>query len=222
MGQKKSVILGLLCAVLCALFVTLFLADVGAQQDSLRAEALERYGGDQIEVYVAKRDIAAGEALNLSSIERRLWVADLLPAHPVTTLEEVEGHTIQSSILKGEVISGDRLGSPDSVLDVPSGMSAVSVPARDVQALGGALKSGMKADVYATGASGTTLLVQGAQVLATSNEKEELWGTDSVSWITLAVKPERVQELVTAAHNLELYFTLPVAKATPTEAEVKS
>lgn len=33
-----------------------------------RAEALERYGGDQVEVCVAKRDLAAGEVVDASAV----------------------------------------------------------------------------------------------------------------------------------------------------------
>ena len=53
---------------------------VGARRGGARrADALARYGGDQVEVCVAKRDIAAGETVDSGAIETRLWVADLLP-----------------------------------------------------------------------------------------------------------------------------------------------
>ena len=39
----------------------------------------------------------------------------------------------------------------------------------------------------------------GAGVVSSSNE----------AWVTLAVEPQKVQELVTAVSNLDLYFALP-------------
>ena len=50
----------LACGLCCALCVALYLASVRGEVDAARAEALERYGGDQVEVCVAKRDMAAG------------------------------------------------------------------------------------------------------------------------------------------------------------------
>ena len=46
-------------------------------------------------------------------------------------------------------------------------------------------------------------------VLATSASAQESTTDAKVSWITVAVAPESVQEIVAAAQKTELYFTLP-------------
>ena len=69
----------LACGLCCALCVALYLASVRGEVDAARAEALERYGGDQVEVCVAKRDLAAGEVVDASAVVTKMWVADLLP-----------------------------------------------------------------------------------------------------------------------------------------------
>ena len=103
----------------------------------------------------------------------------------------------------------------DSELAVPAGMAAISVPARPVQAVGGSVEPGMEVDVYATGPVSTTKLVGGALVLATSAASES---GATAEWVTLAVEPERVQEVVAAAQNLELYFALPaLGGSTPSD-----
>ena len=94
-------------------------------------------------------------------------------------------------------------------LDVPEGLTALSVPAKDVQAVGGAVAAGSRVDVYATGGTSTDVLASGVLVLATSASAQESTTDAKVSWITVAVAPESVQEIVAAAQKTELYFTLP-------------
>ena len=206
MRPSKSLLLGIIGACVCAGCVFAYMGVVGDEAEAARAEALERYGGDQIEVCVAKRTIAQGETISEAAVETKLWVAELLPEGAVKTTDEAVGKQTNAAIYAGEPILTSRLGQVTTELDIPEGMTAVSVPARTVQAVGGALSAGMCVDVYATGASGTTLLLTGSLVLATNSEG---LGSNDTAWIVLAVEPEQVQELVSAAENLELSFALP-------------
>lgn len=209
LGLSRSSLAGIACGVCCAGCVALLVAQVGSEADRARSEALARYGGEQIEVCVAGRDIAAGETITDAMIDTKLWLADLLPEGSVTQASEVMGKQVGSSILEGEVISTQRLAKLDISLDIPEGMTAVSVPAQDVQAVGGVLQAGMRTDVYAVGPSSTTLLADGVLVLATNLAEGDSLMSRNVAWVTLAVAPETVQELVAASQNLDLYFTLP-------------
>ncbi len=93
-------------------------------------------------------------------------------------------------------------------LDVPEGLAALSVPAKDVQAVGGSLAAGETADLYAIGGTSTTLLARDVLVLATSSTGSE--GVQSeLSWVTIAIAPESVQEVIDASQKSELYFALP-------------
>ena len=65
--------------------------------------------GEQVEVVVASRTISAGETVTEGSIETKLWLADLLPEGAVTSEVEVLGRQLGSSVLKGEVVSSQRL-----------------------------------------------------------------------------------------------------------------
>lgn len=206
----------LACGLCCALCVAFYLASVRGEVDAARAEALERYGGDQVEVLVAKRDLAAGEVVDASAVVTKMWVADLLPDSAVTDASQIVGKRLGSNVIKGEVLCARRTEMSDSELAVPAGMAAISVPARPVQAVGGSVEPGMEVDVYATGPVSTTRLVSGALVLATSGTSE---GGATSEWVTLAIAPERVQEVVAAAQNLELYFALPAAGGSAPSAE---
>lgn len=206
---NKSLLAGSISAVLCATCLALYLSQVNGEVESARAEALARYGGEQIEVLVANRDIASGEMVGDSMVDEKMWIADLLPEGAITRRSDVVGKRLGSSVLEGEVLSSKRLYESASELDIPLGLTAVSIPAKDVQAVGGALEEGMTVDVYATGSSSTSLLIEDALVLATSVSEADSLSAGSVSWITLAVDPSAVAELVAAAQNLDLYLALP-------------
>lgn len=215
MRASKTTVAGLACGLACALCVGLYVVGVRAEVEEARAEALERFGGDQIEVCVAQRDLAAGEIVDGGAVATKLWVADLLPDGAITDVSQIVGRRLGSSVIKGEVLCEQRTEAAESALNVPTGKAAISVPARAVQAVGGSVEAGMLVDVYATGPVSTAKLVAGALVLATSASGEGTSGT--AEWVTLAVDPERVQEIVAAAQNLELYFALPAEGEIPAD-----
>ena len=209
--QMTAVVIG--CGLACAVCVTAFMVNVQGQADAARAEALARYGGEQVEVCVAKRDITAGERVDLAAVETKLWVADLLPEDALRANGEAVGKVATSSILKGEVVSAKRFESTRDTLDVPAGKAAVSVPAKAVQAVGGAVRPGMSVDVYSSGDTTTSAIARSVLVLATSvGESGSLTSSDS-GWITLAVAPEKVQEVIAASSKTSLYFVLPGEEA---------
>ena len=211
MKQKQLIAIAIACGVLCALCIGLFLTSVQGEAEAARAEALARYGGEQVEVCVATRNIVAGERLDLSAVETKLWVADLLPEGAVRTSSDAVGKTATSSIFKGEVILSGRFETGHDSLDVPSGKQAVSVPAKAVQAVGGAISPGMSVDIYALGDTSTSAIAKDVSVLDTSVGKSGSLVSSENGWITLAVDPENVQEIIAASGRTTLYFTLPGA-----------
>lgn len=211
MRRNKSLLVGLLCGVVCVCCVFAYTQVLKDQIEEERGEALARYGGEQIEVYIAKRDIAAGETLDGACVETKTWLADLLPGDACVASESVVGLRTSSDIYAGEVLVEKRFSQEANMLSVPIGLTALSVPAQSVQAVGGALMPGSHVDVYATGATSTTLLARDVLVLATDGASESA-SSSAISWITLAVKPTSVQELVAAAASAELYFALPTTQ----------
>lgn len=197
-----------LCGVLCAACVGLYLLSVDKERTAAEEQMLSRFGGDQVQVCVAKHDIAPGETVTDGDVEERMWATSLLPESAVMRREEAVGKQVGSIILAGEVLSSARFGFDSPTVEIPRGTYAVSVPAREVQAVGGALVPGANADIYAVGASGTVKLASEALVLATSASNEAR-SSGSDAWVTLAVEAARVQELIQAAEGQTLYFALP-------------
>lgn len=216
--RNKPAVIAAACGLLCAACVGMYMADVDGQAHAAQSEMLARYGGDQVEVCVAKRDIAAGQTIADGDIETKMWIATLLPADAVTAKADAVGQQVGSSILAGEVVSQARFGFASSSIEVPDGMVALSVPARAVQAVGGALAPGMSVDVYAVGANATARIASSVPVLETCADASS---ASSASWVTLALAPEKVPEMVSAAESTELYFVLPSASAASQEGAVR-
>lgn len=211
MSQRKTTIASILCGVICAVAVLLYMGGVRSEAEAERAEVLAQYGGDQVEVCVASRDIAPGETVSSNDVVMRVWVADLLPEGAVKATSDVVGKTASSSIMTGEVVLEQRFNNSDSLIEVPEGLTAISVPAKNVQAVGGAITAGMTVDLYATGNTSTSRIANNVLVLATSTSTYEEASSSKaeVSWITIAVAPSLVEQMVSAAQSAELYFTLP-------------
>ena len=211
MKGNKAIIAGVVCGLAAAACVFMYAQSIKADADAARAETLARYGGEQVEVCVAKRDIAAGENVDASSIETKLWVADLLPANSIRNANDVVGTKASSLVLAGEVLTQRRFQGDDVKLDVPSGKCAVSLAAKDVQAVGGAVCAGSVVDIYATGSATTEALARGVSVLATSAKTSQASssGDSKTSWVTVAIASEQAEELVSAAQKTDIYFTIP-------------
>lgn len=209
MKCNKNLIVGIACALLCAFCVFAYTGTVKANAEAERAETLERFGGEQVEVYVATRTISAGEMVDSRSAEARMWVADLLPEGSVHDLATVAGKKATAAIYEGEVITEFRFDTAGSNLTVPEGFVAVSVPAQEVNAVGGAVSVGSRINIYAAGASATELIGENVLVLATSSLSSDSLTSSSTDWITIAVLPESVQEIIAATQSTKLYFSLP-------------
>ena len=206
-NMKIALVSGALAAICAICLLTSVKSESAAQQKELA----EKYGGTQVEVCVAKRDIAAGETLKDTDVEVKQWVSSLLPENAATSKKDCVGKQLGSSILTGEVICAGRFQSQDSSIDVPSGKVAVSIPLDDTSSVGGTLKVNQKVDIYATGSSTTSKICSGVQILETSNSDKTV--NSETKWITVAVNKDSAQEVVSAAQKLKLYVVLPSGTA---------
>lgn len=209
-AQKQTKIIGVACGVLCALCVLLYTDSVANAAAKEREEALAQYGGDQIEVCVAAHDIAAGETIDTGDVEIETWLVDFLPEGAITQLDAVVGKQASSPVYAGEVYVSRRFSALATSFEVPAGKVAVSVSAKEVQAVGGALTPGAQVDIYSSGNTSTALLASGVTVLATSACASDGSASGAAfTWVALAVDPQTVEELIAAEQKTQLYFALP-------------
>lgn len=218
--NRKRLMISVACGVGAALLMAWYASDVTAQATSLRQEALAEYGGEQVEVFVATRDIAVGETLNATNISAQFWLADLLPAGALTEQSQVLEKTLAVPLLENEPVVAAKLGDLTAPISVPDDLCAISVPSEDVCAVGGAIAAGSEVNVYAVSGDEVTLLGQSVLVLETSNgSRMEAQGSSGLfgsvtsrselNWVTLAVAPDRVQEYLAASRDDWLYLVLP-------------
>jgi len=137
--------------------------------------------------------------------------------------------------LENEPVIAAKLGDLATPVSVPDSLCAVSIPTEDVCAVGGAISAGSEVNVYAVGGNEVALLGQSVLVLETSNGSRAfgaetqnpsgLFGSvtsrSELSWVTLAVAPERVQEYLAASRDDWLYLVLPGAGVPTLNTSVK-
>lgn len=212
MRRHVHLAIGALCGVLCVAGILAYAADLRADVDQERSEALARYGGEQVEILVATDDIAVGDMLDTTNAEKRLWLSELVPDDAVSDHADVAALPATSPIYAGEVVLKHRFDEREEVaLQVPDGKCAISVPSKAVTAVGGSLRPGSKVDVYSVSGSATDLLASRVLVLSTSTTSEEKDANrkSDVTWVTLALDPSMVEEVIAASQKSELYFSLP-------------
>lgn len=203
-----SALFGLLAAGLC------FAYGAGVRADAARAqeEALAKYGGERVKVCVAARDIDPGETLDETNVKSEEWLASLLPRDAVTELRSVAGKPATSRIPKNAVLSGLYTKAESRSLEVPAGKVAVSVASDAEHAVGGAAREGSYVDVYVE-KDGIADRLCGARVIDTS-ESAGASREGKVDWVTLAVGPEDVKELLSASGKGTLSLTIPATAST--------
>jgi pilus assembly protein CpaB len=217
---RKRLLLAFICGTVAAAAMAWYATGIRAEATQTRQEALAAYGGEQVEIYTATRDIAAGETLSVENVAPQLWLSDLLPAGALREQNEVLGQTAVVTLLQNEPVVAAKLGELATPVSVPAGLCAVSIPSEDVLAVGGAIGAGSFVTVYAADAATVELIAEEVLILETSNgeatasgEGDGLFGASKsrsqLAWVTLAVEPDTAQELIAASRSRDLHLVLP-------------
>lgn len=208
--QRKQTIISAVCAAVAVLGVFAYTASVNSEAAMARAAAIHSYGGERVEVVVATKDIPVGSPVDESNVMTQEWLVDLLAqGEAATSVDQVAGKVAQADIKRNEPIMLDRVGSGASRIAVPVGLSAVSVSSDDVLAVGGAIQKGSFVDVYVETAEGEVVLL-GQKILVLETSTSENPSTkQQVTWVTLAVTPASVSELIMASSKGTIHFVLP-------------
>lgn len=207
--QKRQVVIAAVCACLAVICVFAYTASIKSEASVARAASLEHYGGERVQVVVATEDIPVGHEVDQANAKVQDWLVDLLPqGEPATSLDQVSGKVAQVDIAKNEPVLLGRVGQGASRISVPKGLSAVSVSSDDVLAVGGAIKAGSFVDVYVENAKGTVERL-GEKILVLETSSVESDEKEKISWVTLAVTPESVEELIYASTKGTIHFVLP-------------
>ncbi len=207
--QRKQKLIALACGVLATICVFAYTASIKSEAAMARAASIQQYGGDRVRVLVANSDIPIGTPLNESNTFQQEWLVDLLPqGHAAQSYEQIDGQVAQVEIKKNEPVLLERVGDGSSRITVPDGLSAASVSSDDVLAVGGAIRAGSVVDVYVETAKGEITLI-GERILVLETSTPENAKDGKITWVTLAVKPNSVSELLAASTRGTIHFVLP-------------
>ena len=207
--QRKQTASAICCGVLAALCVFAYTATIKSEASMARAAAIQQYGGERVPVLVATKTIPIGGTVDESNATVQEWLVDFLPqGQAAQSHEQLEGLVAQSEIRVNEPILLERVGDGSSRITVPDGLAAASVASDDVLAVGGAIRAGSVVDVYVEAASGEITMI-GERILVLETSTPDDAGDKQISWVTLAVTPSSVSELISASARGTIHFVLP-------------
>ncbi len=207
--QRKQALIAGACGIIAALCVFAYTATIQSEASMARASAIRSYGGERAEVLVANKTIPIGGTIDESNTSVQKWLVDFLPqGQAARSYEELQGLVAQTEIRVNEPVLLERVGDGSSRITVPDGLAAASVASDDVLAVGGAIRAGSVVDVYVEASSGEiTMLGEHILVLETSTLEDSK--EKQISWVTLAVRPSSVSDLLAAASKGTIHFVLP-------------
>lgn len=168
--------------------------------------------GAYVQVCVLTRSMLRGEIISEDDVSMATWLADLAPVEVVTDVSSVVGQTVNHAMPARSLLTSFDINPHDHELIIPPGCDAVSVESSQVKAVAGALVPGSLVDVYCQRDGRTYLLLEQVTVLDIASD---------AMWITLAITPDRVQEVIAASSMKALYFSKPgtsVQSSMPTDA----
>lgn len=212
MKSSTRTLISLTAAIATAAAVFAYATSIERELSTARGDAIASYGEEVVEVLVARQDIPAGATLTDDVLERVDWPTALLPKDVLVDSDALANQVATAMILMGEPVTESRVGESVSMLHVPRGFTAVSVPSEDVLAVGGAVEQGSVVDVYAVVDGAASLLESGVSVLETSvAEKAARIGSSKspISWVTLAVPADSAQQVIVASEVGTLHLALP-------------
>lgn len=194
--------LALVAAALCLLYGE----QARAEAERLRAEAMERYGGEVVTLVVATRRLGVGEVVDRQNVAERDWLADLAPEGAVTGLDEVLGTEVTVPAAAGAPLTSLNFMADDEAVEVPSGSVALSVPVSDRLGLPSSIPAGSVLVAYEVLDSGTRVISGSVQVLRAAGEENALGTYGS---ITVAVDAGDVAGVLDASAEGTLRLALP-------------
>ncbi|HIZ46561.1 MAG TPA: hypothetical protein IAA19_06025 [Candidatus Olsenella pullistercoris] len=199
--------LALLAAAACALYGQ----QVREEAQRVRAEALERYGGEVVRLVVATEGLEPGDVVSRANVAEREWVADLAPQGAVTGIDEVLGSEVTVPAAAGAPLTSLNFRERADAVEVPEGAVAISVALTDDLGLPRSAEAGSVLVAYEVADDGVRLIAGDVEVIEAPVDTGGLMTTGE---LTIAVAPEDVASVLAAGASGALRLALPSEGAT--------
>lgn len=168
-----------------------------------------------VTLFTSERSIPAGTKISAAALKNIYWPRDSMPEGAITESSILEGSVAKVDIPAGEPITNVQLSlksSHSEVLEVSSGMRAVTIEVESKRGMEAWVKPGIHVDVVITYTEGSELVskiaVENARILSSGNEGSGVsapsassgrYQAQSASTMTLEVLPKDALKLETAA-----------------------
>lgn len=192
----------LLAVMLCALYG----AHVRDEAERARNEAMQRYGGEVVNLVVAKQTLEAGDVVDQANVESRDWLADLAPEGAVTSMDAAVGREVTVATPAGAPVTELTFRDVGQMAEVPSGHVAVTVPITDKLGISASVAVGSHVVAYRAAEGGSELL--GADITVLSSPGADA-SAISQGNLTIAVAPDAVSKVLTASTAGDLRLVVP-------------
>ena len=210
MTRRFRLVVSGVCALLAATLCGLYGQHVRDEADRVRAEALERYGGEVVSLVVAPEGLEAGDVVDRRNVTERDWLSDLAPRDAVVGLDEVLGAEVTVPAAAGAPLTSLNFRDSVDAVEVPSGRVALTVPVTQELGLPSATAAGTTLAAYEVEDSGVRLVAEDLLVLRAAADQS---GMGSRGDVTLAARPESVASVLSASAEGSLRLALPADDA---------
>ncbi|MDD2588476.1 MAG: SAF domain-containing protein [Atopobiaceae bacterium] len=208
MGSKLRIVIAVACATLAVMACVTYADGVKAEAESVRSEAIARYGGDVVRLVVCTKALEAGDVVRESDVTSRDWLVDLAPAEACTDLEGIVGTTLTVPAASGAPLTALNFRESGSDLAVPAGCVAVTVPLTDKLSLARNVSAGSTIAAYRAKDDGSAvLLATGLEVLTALDASSTT--TSSRQQVTLAVPTDDISDVLAASASGDLRLVVP-------------
>lgn len=209
MSRRFRMIVSAACALAAVVLCLLYSNHVEGQAESIRAEAVARYGGEVTRLLVATKALEAGDVISTANTAEKEWLSDLAPKGALTDFSQVKGKQVSVPVSQGAPLCELNFREGSAMADVPSGYVALSVPLTDKLGLTSAVEVGTTLAAYKVADSKTALLTADVQVLlAPANDGSTVLSKGS---LCVAVRPKDVAALLSASSEGSLRLVIPAS-----------
>ena len=207
MKRRMRLVVSGVCAAGAVVMCLLYGNHVESQAESIRAEAVARYGGEVTRLLVATKTLEAGDVISSANVTEKEWLSDLAPKGALTSFSDVAGKQVSVPVTQGAPLCELNFREDSAMAEVPSGYVALSVPLTDKLGLTSAVQVGTTLAAYRVADSKTSLMTSDVQVLLTpSNDGSSVL---SKGTLCVAVRPADVTGLLSASSEGSLRLVIP-------------
>lgn len=210
MNRRFRLVVSGACAAVSVALCLAYGEHVRRESERVRAEALERYGGEVVTLVIAAEGIEAGEPVTRANAVEREWLVDLAPTGAVTGLDEVLGDEVSVPAAAGAPLTELNFRDDAEAVEVPEDKVAIAVAAGGELGVAPGTSVGDVLAAYEVGEEGVRLISADVRVLS---GPQAAAGGLSPGLLTVAVAPDDVAWLLSASGEGSLRLALPGERA---------